>query len=1132
MFTRPSLNAMSLAIAGLALTTAAPLAAASSFEWIGNAATGNWSSVANWNGAAPLGGLDTRLVFDSATRPTSFNDFVGGLVLNGLTIGANAGVLNLSGQALIFSGSAAFLAMQANPANTDHSRITNALRLDADLRVAGSSSFESQLFLTGPVSGIGALRLDSGLAVLRGLAGYAGNATVGSGAIMGLSLVDTAPAAGARLTVEAGAQLQLLRVSDSAGTVVKRPIALAGLLSTSTLNGPLFESATVTGAVTLTGAASIHSFGAKSDSERSDLRLTGTLDRAGHALTLSTGGAGNTVRLTQTLVGDGELLLQAGGGNLIVAGVSGNGGIRASGPAGQANITGLVTGSHDVYVSGGTLVLGGLSNTFSGLIRVSGAGTLQATNGALGNAANTLRFENGGTLLGGSTARAIHTTGGMGNYIIGGSGGSLSGNITGDGGMAFDSVTLSGQNSFAGGLLASGFVRFNADSNLGIAGGRILLRDGGLELPADYTLARPVELLNAAASIKAPLGQTHLVSSDISGAGRLNLINGSFTLSGNNSHADGVALNQASLVLDSDARLGASAGAFNSAGGTLIAGADLAIGAGRSSSFTALSVDSNGFDVAFNQALNGNGLSKTGAGSLRLNNVNTHAAGNEVRVLQGSLQIGIDNALGTRAAVRQVASASVLDLAGHTLGLTELQVDAGGRVLLGSTGSLMIESGGQVDGSIEGAGRVVLAGNPDPFFTRGTLRLNNANNSFSGSWHVQGGETLELGHAQALGGAGSRLLLDGGTLATGAGLSGSLVVAAAMPVQLGANGGTMRVFNSPSLIIDAQLSGAGALHIMGGSGPGEAEIREVRLANTANNFVGTLRVGDAKTFGDSIVGITADGSLGAAGNRLTLGDRHFDGENDRGVRGGLRAWADLSLAADRVLQLDGVAGESGAGGWIDSNGFMLVMQGGITELSAGMGLLKTGLGSLVLNGQNSYTGMTVVQQGVLGGHGSLASVLIGADAVLAPGESAGLLSITGDLRFDAGQLQIELAGQQRGIDFDALNVGGAVDLGGSVLTLDFLGAFASQVHAGDSFELMRAVGGLTGQFANVASGGRLLTVDGEGSFMVSYGGGQALLLSAYQATAVPEPANWAMLLVGLAAFAGRALRRPPQVLSV
>ena len=1126
---RPTALGQALSVAFTACTLVATPVASATFEWTGTASS-LWSNTGNWaGGARPVGGIDTTLVFNTTLNPFSANDLTGALVLNGLTIGPAAGVLNLSGQPLAFSGASAFLAMQANPLNTDHSRIVSALRLDADLRVAGPNSFATQLFLTGAVTGSAALRLDSGVAVLHGLAGYTGNATAGSGASFGLVLNDLAPASGARLTVEPGAELQLLRISDSQGTVVRRPITLAGSLTTSTLNaGFSAESATVVGAVTLAGASRIHTFGAKSSSEKSDLRLTGTVDRAGHALTLSTGGAGNTVRLTKTLAGDGDLLLQANGGKLIVAGVNGSGAIRSTGPTGQVNITGVVAGAHDLSVSGGTLVLERFDNTFTGLLTVSGAGILQAGNGAMGNAANSLRFENGGTVVGATTARAIHTTGGIGNFTIGGSGGVLSGPITGDGGMAFDTLTLSGQNSFAGGLQAIGLVRFNDDSNLGLAGGRILLRDGGLELPSGYALARPIEVLNAAASIKAAPVQAHQISGDISGAGQLNLLGGTFTLTGNNSHAGGVALDKAKLVLDRDARLGAAGGVLNIVGGTLRAGADLSIAAGRNTSFSAMIVDSQGFDVVFNQPMNGKGLTKTGAGRLLLNGANG-SADSVVRVLQGRLQIGNDNALGAGALVRQVAQGAELDLSDRTLGLAELQVDTGGRVLLGSTGILMVQRGGAVDGSVEGAGRVVLAGDPDPFFTPGTVRITGANDGFQGGWTVQCGMTLEVAHARALGGAGSHVRLDGGVLAASDRLSAPLVIGTSTALQIGVGGAGFRSFNAPSLVLEGPISGAGPLHVMGGSAPGEIA-RDVRLANTANTFAGNLAIGDAQTFGDSVLGITADGSLGASGNQVTLGGRFFDGESNRSARGGLRAWANLSLDAGRVVQLDGVVGESSAGGWIDTNGFTFAVQGGIGEVAVGNDLLKTGAGTLVLNGRNTFTGVTRVQEGVLGGHGSVAEVLVSGDAALAPGESAGLFSVARDLRFEGGQLRIELGGLQRGTGFDALDVGGAVHLdGGTVLILDFIDGFGGKVRAQDGFAVVLAGTAVHGQFSNVESGQRLLTADGLGSFAVYYGDqggfGQGLVLSNFAVAAVPEPASHALMLAGLVLTGSVAFRR-------
>jgi autotransporter-associated beta strand protein len=284
---------------------------------------------------------------------------------------------------------------------------------------------------------------------------------------------------------------------------------------------------------------------------------------------------------------------------------------------------------------------------------------------------------------------------------------------------------------------------------------------------------------------------------------------------------------------------------------------------------------------------------------------------------------------------------------------------------------------------------------------------------------------------------------------------------------------------------------------MGGSAPGEIA-RDVRLANTANTFAGNLAIGDAQTFGDSVLGITADGSLGASGNQVTLGGRFFDGESNRSARGG--------------------------------NGFTFAVQGGIGEVAVGNDLLKTGAGTLVLNGHNTFTGVTRVQEGVLGGHGSVAEVLVSGDAALAPGESAGLFSVARDLRFEGGQLRIELGGLQRGTGFDALDVGGAVHLdGGTVLILDFIDGFGGKVRAQDSFAVVLAGTAVHGQFSNVESGQRLLTADGLGSFAVYYGDqggfGQGLVLSNFAVAAVPEPASYALMLAGLVLTGSVAFRR-------
>ena len=105
----------------------------------------------------------------------------------------------------------------------------------------------------------------------------------------------------------------------------------------------------------------------------------------------------------------------------------------------------------------------------------------------------------------------------------------------------------------------------------------------------------------------------------------------------------------AELVLDSDARLGGPNGVLNidrSSGfftlpGTLVAAGNLNIAATRSTSFRDMTVDTNGFDVVFNQPIDGLGMTKTGAGTWVLRTANTNSSGdNRVDVLQGRLALG------------------------------------------------------------------------------------------------------------------------------------------------------------------------------------------------------------------------------------------------------------------------------------------------------------------------------------------------------------------------------------------------------------------------------------------------------------------------------------------------------------
>jgi autotransporter-associated beta strand protein len=80
-----------------------------------------------------------------------------------------------------------------------------------------------------------------------------------------------------------------------------------------------------------------------------------------------------------------------------------------------------------------------------------------------------------------------------------------------------------------------------------------------------------------------------------------------------------------------------------------------------------------------------------------------------------------------------------------------------------------------------------------------------------------------------------------------------------------------------------------------------------------------------------------------------------------------------------------------------------------------------------------------------------------------PGASPAISSVTGNFTQSSGKLTIELAGTTPGNGFDQLLVNGTATLGGA-LDVDLLNGFVPK--AGDSFDILRVFGGITGTFAN------------------------------------------------------------------
>ncbi|GAK25362.1 outer membrane autotransporter, partial [Serratia liquefaciens FK01] len=160
------------------------------------------------------------------------------------------------------------------------------------------------------------------------------------------------------------------------------------------------------------------------------------------------------------------------------------------------------------------------------------------------------------------------------------------------------------------------------------------------------------------------------------------------------------------------------------------------------------------------------------------------------------------------------------------------------------------------------------------------------------------------------------------------------------------------------------------------------------------------------------------------------------------------------------------------------------------DISGHGGLTKQGIGSLVLTGNNSYAGPTLVNQGllavngsvtsdvtvqnagVLGGSGTLGSLTARSGGTVAPGNSIGTLNVTRNVSFEPGsRYAVEVAANGQS---DRIQSSGSATIGGGEVTvsLENSGNLLSQSEVrsllGQQYNILTAQQGISGQFDSVA----------------------------------------------------------------
>jgi fibronectin-binding autotransporter adhesin len=337
---------------------------------------------------------------------------------------------------------------------------------------------------------------------------------------------------------------------------------------------------------------------------------------------------------------------------------------------------------------------------------------------------------------------------------------------------------------------------------------------------------------------------------------------------------------------------------------------------------------------------------------------------------------------------------------------------------------------------------------------------------------------------------------------------------------------------SPNVNFDVD-SGPAAINLLV-----SAAITETGTSGITKKGLGVMRLTGASTYSGITVfegGILDVADLPTYGVAGSLGQRAADGTSNVGLlfRGGtLRYSGDTPQSTDRGIRLS----TTGGGGMIDASGSSptatvsftssasadffedpgdraLTLTGSNTGSNlfamaigdaGGVTLLnKWGPGTWILSGANTYGGPTDVSEGALivSGSTGTGAVTVAAGATLggagtiggpvtssgtiAPGASAGTLTIAGSLELIPGSsLAIELGGTAQGLEYDFLSVQADVTLDGN-LEVSLINDFEAALAPGDLFTVLQSASAIGGVFDNVAPGGTVIV--GSQHFTVHYG---------------------------------------------
>ena len=777
-------------------------------------------------------------------------------------------------------------------------------------------------------------------------------------------------------------------------------------------------------------------------------------------------------------------------------------------------------------VSAGTLNLNG-GGSFSG--------SATAASGTAVNFSSNYAFANGTSLLGLGAYQLISGT-------LTASGTINVNNFTLVGGALAGSHTFTGAATWTGTNLGSpGTTTIGATGNLNISSagdhdldGRALVNNGTVTWTAGHlrsgnsgTITNNAAWNDAATGYQYnnPFGGTALVFTNSASGTYTKSASGTTTFQVPFVNLGAVVINVGTLKLNGGGSFGTT--------GTVTA-----------ASGAAVSFDNN-FTIADASKLAGPGSFQLVAGSLDLSGVlgasgltlqagtltNSHTFNNTVTWVGTNLSSAGTTTVGT-AGVLTISGAGDHDFDGRALVNNGTVTWAAGHLRSGNSGTITNNA----------AWNDAATGYQfnNPFGGTSLVFTNSASGTYTKS--VAGTTTFQVpfnNHGTLTVSAGTLNLNGGGSF------SGSATAASGTAVNFSSN---YAFANGTSLL------GLGAYQLISGTLTASGTINVNNFTLVGGALAGSHTFTGAATWTGTNLGSPGTTTIGATGNLniSSAGDHDLDGRAL--VNNGTVTWTAGHLRSGNSGTItNNAAWNDAATGYQYNNPF-----GGTALVftnSASGTYTKTGAGTTTFHVPFTNSGNIVVQAGTLafassftnsggsintaggnvtfanaldlgtgtlGGSGTITAPSVTAGGIVAPGNSPGALTITGDLTLLAtATSRFEIGGLNAGTQYDTLNVSGTTTLNGT-LELKFVNSFGASVQGTDTFTLLNAAT-LTGTFANVTTTGfRLATTDGLGSFAVNFSG-TALTISNF--VPVPEPSTWALLLTGLSLIVVLARRR-------